>query len=385
MREVSIIGIGQTPVGEHWDIGLRHLALEAVRAAANDAHIDQADALYVGNMAAGLIGGQSNLGALIADTVGLRGIEAVTVEASSASGAAALRQAYLAVASGAIEFAIVLGVEKLSDVTGSASISAQLTATDSDYEAAHGVTPLAAAAMLMRRYMYEYDHVLADFAAFSINAHSNALTNPNAMFHNKVTAQSFVTAPMVADPINLFDAAPPADGAAAIVLASTEWAKQHGDGVVRIAGSAISTDALAVHDRHDHLWLTAAELSANKAYKQANLSSKDIQLFELHDSTTILAAMSLEAAGFAERGRGVSFAAHGGIARGGQIPISTLGGLKGRGDPGGATGIYQIVEVVQQLREQAGPNQIANARIGMAQNLGATGATAVTHILVRDE
>lgn len=385
MRDVSIIGIGQTPVGEHWDIGLRHLALEAVRAAANDAHIDHADALFVGNMAAGLIGGQSNLGALIADTVGLRGIEAVTVEASSASGAAALRQAYLAVASGAIEFAIVLGVEKLSDVTGSASISAQLTATDSDYEAAHGVTPLAAAAMLMRRYMYEYDHVLADFAAFSVNAHLNAATNPNAMFHTKVTAQSFVKAPMVADPINLFDVAPAADGAAAIVIASTEWAKQHGDGVVRIAGSAVSTDALAVHDRHDPLWLTAAELSANKAYKQANLSPKDIQLFELHDSTTILAAMSLEAAGFAERGRGVSFAAHGGIARGGQIPISTLGGLKGRGDPGGATGIYQIVEVVQQLREQAGPNQIANARIGMAQNLGATGATAVTHILVHEE
>jgi acetyl-CoA C-acetyltransferase len=385
MRDVSIIGIGQTPVGEHWDIGLRHLALEAVRNAANDAHIDHADTLYVGNMAAGLIGGQSNLGALIADYVGLRGVEAVTVEASSASGGAALRQAYLAVASGAIEFAIVLGVEKLSDVVGSASIAAQLTATDSDYEAAHGVTPFAAAAMLMRRYMHEYDHVLTDFAAFSINAHANAATNPNAMFHNKVTVESFAKAPMVADPINLFDAAPAADGAAAIVLASTDWAKQHGDGVVRIAGSAISTDALAVHDRHDPLWLTSAELSVNKAYKQGNLSAKDIQLFELHDSTTILAAMSLEAAGFADRGRGVSFAAHGAIKRDGQIPISTMGGLKGRGDPGGATGIYQIIEVVQQLREQAGPNQIANARIGMAQNLGATGATAVTHILVREE
>jgi acetyl-CoA C-acetyltransferase len=384
MRDVSIIGIGQTPVGEHWDIGLRHLALGAVRDAANDAHIDHADALYVGNMAAGLIGGQSNLGALIADYVGLRGLEAVTVEASSASGGAALRQAYLAVASGAIEFAIVLGVEKLTDALGSASITAQLTATDSDYEAAHGVTPLAAAAMLMRRYMYEYDHVLSDFAAFSINAHANAATNPNAMFHNKVTVESFAKAPMIADPINLFDAAPAGDGAAAIVLASTDWAKKHGDGVVRIAGSAVSTDALAVHDRHDHLWLTSAELSANKAYKQANLAPKDIQLFELHDSTTILAAMSLEAAGFAERGRGVSFAAHGGINRDGQLPISTMGGLKGRGDPGGATGIYQIIEVVQQLRGQAGENQIANARIGMAQNLGATGATAVTHILISE-
>jgi acetyl-CoA C-acetyltransferase len=385
MRDVSVIGIGQTPVGEHWDIGLRHLALEAVRAAANDAHIDHADALYVGNMAAGLIGGQMNLGALIADFVGLRGIEAVTVEASSASGAAALRQAYLAIASGAIDFAIVVGVDKLSDVVGSASVSAQLTATDSDYEGAHGVTPLAAAAMLMRRYMHEYDAVLSDFAAFSINAHANAVTNPNAMYHNKLSAEAFAKAPMVAEPINLFDAAPAADGAAAVVLASTDWARSRQDGSIRIAASSVATDALAVHDRHDPLWLTSAELAANKAYKQAGLSPQDIQLFELHDSCTILAAMSLEAAGFAQRGMGVSFAQRGGINRNAQIPISTLGGLKGRGDPGGATGVYQIVEVVQQLRGSAGPNQIENARVGMAQNLGATGATAVTHILVRDE
>ena len=366
-------------------MSLRHLALEAVRDAANDARIDHADALYVGNMAAGLIGGQSNLGALIADFVGLRGIEAVTVEASSASGGAALRQAYLAIAGGAIDFAIVLGVEKLTDVVGSASISAQLTATDSDYEAAHGVTPLSAAAMLMRRYMHEYDAVPADFAVFSINAHTNAITNPNAMFHHKLTAEAFVKAPMIADPINLFDAAPAADGAAAIVLASTDWAKSRSDGSVRIAASSVATDALAIHDRHDPLWLTAAELSANKAFHQAGLSPKDLQLFELHDSCTILAAMSLEAVGFAERGRGVGFASRGGIGRDGQIPISTLGGLKGRGDPGGATGVYQIVDVVQQLRGRAGPNQIANARVGMAQNLGATGATAVTHILTRDE
>ena len=384
MRDVSIIGIGQTPVGEHWEIGLRHLAQEAVRAAATDAHIDHADALYVGNMAAGLIGGQMNMGALIADYVGLRGIEAITVEASSASGGAALRQAYLAVASGAVNFAIVVGVEKLTDVLGSESVSAQLTATDSDYEGAHGVTPLSAAAMLMRRYMYEYDAVLADFAHFSINAHANAATNPNAMYHNKVTVESFVKAPMIADPINLFDAAPAADGAAAIVLAATDWARTRNNGAVRIAASSISTDALAIGDRHDPLWLTAAELSANKAFQQAGLSPKDINLFELHDGSTILAALSLEANGFAERGHGVTFAARGGITRDGQIPISTMGGLKGRGDPGGATGVYQIVEVVQQLRGEAGPNQIANAHIGMAQNLGATGATAVTHILIRE-
>ena len=384
MRDVSIIGIGQTPVGEHWDIGLRHLALEAVRAAANDAHIDHADALFVGNMSAAQIGGQTNLGALIADFVGLRGIEAVTVEASSASGGAAVRQAYLAVASGALDFAIVVGVEKLTDVLGSSAVSAQMTATDSDYEASHGVTPLSAAAMLMRRYMYEYDAVPIDFAAFSVNAHANAMNNPNAMYHSKITPEAFVKAAMIAEPINLFDAAPAADGAAAIVLAPTDWAKSRSNGSVRVAASSIATDALAIHDRHDPLWLRAVELSINKAYQQAGVLPRDINLFELHDSCTILAAMSLEAAGFAQRGMGVTFAARGAIKRDGSIPISTMGGLKGRGDPGGATGIYQIVEVVQQLRGCAGENQIAQARIGMAQNLGATGATVVTHILVRD-
>ena len=387
MRDVSIIGIGQTRVGEHWDTSLRHLALEAIKAAAIEAGVERVDGLFVGNMLAGELSGQGNLGALIADFVGLRGVEAVTVEAASASGAAAVRQAYLAVAGGLMDFALVAGVEKLSDVVGSPAITAQATATDSDYEAAHGVTPLAIAAMMMRRYMHEYDASLADFAAFSVNAHLNASTNPYAMFHNKLSVQSFVKAPMVADPINLFDAAAPADGAAAVILARSDWARGRGNGAarVRIAASAAATDALAIADRRDPLWLAAAEASANRAYQQTGVAARDIQFAELHDAATVLAALSLEACGFAGRGGGVNFAKGGGIARDGQTPTSTLGGLKGRGDPGGATGVYQIVEAVQQLRGQAGPNQIAGARLGLAQSLGANGATAITHILVRDE
>ena len=387
MRDVSIIGIGQTSVGEHWDTSLRHLALEAIKAATLEANVDHVDGLFVGNMLAGELSGQGNLGALIADFVGLRGVEAVTLEAASASGGAAVRQAYLAVAGGMMDFALVVGVEKLSDVVGPASITAQATATDGDYEAPHGVIPLAIAAMLMRRYMHEHGAALADFAAFSVNAHLNANTNPYAMFHNKLSAASFVKAPMVADPINLFDAAPPADGAAAIVLAPTDGAGSRGNGStrVRIAASAAATDALAIADRHDPLWLTAAEVSANRAYRQAGVTTADVDFAELHDAATVLAALSLEACGFAGRGQGVSFARDGGIARDGQTPISTFGGLKGRGDPGGATGVYQIVEAAQQLRGQAGANQVPNARVGLTQSLGANGATAITHILVKDE
>lgn len=384
MRDVSIIGIGQTHVDEHWNASLRHLALEAISSAIDEAGVDHIEALFVGNMLAGELSGQHNLGALIADYVGMRGIEALTVEAAAGSGGAAVRQAYLAVAGGMMDYALVIGVEKMSDVVGPAAITAQTTSTDSDYEAAHGLTPVSIAAMMMRRYMHEYDASLADFAAFSINAHQNARTNPHAMFHNKLTVEAFVKAPMVSDPVNLFDAAATADGAAAIVLAPTELVRQPSNGTVRIAGSAAATDAMAIADRSDPLWLTAAELSAKRAYQHAGVMAKDIHLAELHDETAILAALSLEACGFTERGTAVNFAKSGGMTRDGEIPIGTLGGLKGRGHPGGATGVYQIVEATQQLRGQAGPNQIANAQVALTQSLGANGAVAITHILVHE-
>lgn len=380
MRDVSVIGIGQTKVGEHWDISLRHLAWQAVRAALNDAGVKHVDGLYVGNWLGGLLSGQEQLGALIADFVGMRGVEAVKVEAAGASGAAALRQAYTAVAGGLMDIVVVVGVEKMTDRIGSPVQAALATGVDSDYEAAQGVTPAALAALLMRRYMYEYGLTLADFAPFSVNAHQNASTNPNAMYRNKITVEAYLKAPMIAEPVNLFDAAPAADGAAALVLCPAAIARDYSQKPVRIAASAIATDALALHDRPDPLFLTAANLSAGQAYDQAGIGPDDIDVFELHDAYTILAALTLEATGFARRGEGTRLAADGSIGLKGRIPISTFGGLKARGDPGGATGIYQAVEVVLQLRGEAGPNQVEGARWGMAQNLGGLAATAVTHI-----
>jgi len=381
MREVSVIGIGQTKVGEHWDTSLRHLAWEAIQMALRDAGVRRVDGLYVGNWLAGQLSGQEHLGALIADFAGLRGVEAVKVEAAGASGAAALRQAYNAVASGLMDFVVVIGVEKMTDRIGSPVQAAVATGADSDYEAAQGITPVTLAALLMRRYMHEYDLELSDFAPFSVNAHQNASTNPNAMYRNKISLEAYLKAPMVAEPINLFDAAPAADGAAALVLCPTAIARDYNSQPVRIAASAIATDTLALHDRHDPLFLTAANLSAGQAYEQAGITAEDVDVFELHDGFTILAALSLEACGFARRGEGVRLAADGSIGLRGHIPIATFGGLKARGDPAGATGIYQVVEVVTQLRGAAGPNQVQGARWGMTQNLGGLAATAVTHIL----
>jgi acetyl-CoA C-acetyltransferase len=387
VRDVYIIGLGQTEVGEHWETSLRHLAWQAVEAALKEATVKYPAALYVGNILAGQLSGQEHLGSLVADFCGLRGIEAATIEAAGASGSMALRQAYLAVASGSIETALAIGVEKFTDTVGSRANAALATTTDGDWEAAQGATPTALAALLMRRYMHEFDCGVADFAGFSVNAHTNAKTNPNAMFRNALTAEAFAKAGMVCAPINMFDTAADADGAAAVVVASGDYVRAQPTArpLIRIAGSAAATDTLAVHDRPDPLFFRAANLSAGRAYHQAGVEPKDIGVAELYDAYTIFAALSLEANGFAERGLGWRLAQNGSISLKGQTPISTFGGLKARGNPGGATGLYQIVEASLQLRGAAGPNQVAAPQWAMAQCLGSTGATAVTHILERVE
>lgn len=384
MTDVSIIGIGQTKVGEHWDTSIRHLAWYAIEAALDDADTTDIDALYVANMMAGHLSGQDHLGALVADFAGMRGIEAVTVEAADASGGAALRQAILAVKSGLVKTALVAGVEKVTDQSGSAPVTAMSTALDADYEAALGVTPAAQAALMMRRYMYEYGLGVNDFAGFTVNAHANGANNPDAMFRNLIKPERFASGPVVADPVTLFDEAPLGDGSAAVIITGTSRARDMVPKPVQIIGSAMATDHIGLHDRHDILELEAAAISARKAMEQAGLSPGDIDLCELHDSYTIMAALSLEACGFAGKGEGWKLARDGEIGREGRIPISTFGGLKARGNPAGATGVYQIVELCLQLRQAAGDCQVPGARIGMAQNLGGTGATAVTHILRQD-
>ena len=381
MTNVSIIGIGKTNVREFWDTSLRHLAWYAIEAALDDAHISQVDSLYVGNMLAGQLSNQNHLGALVADFSGLRGIEAVTVEAADASGGAAVRQAVLAVKSGLVQTVIVVGVEKITDETGTPVNAALASGLDADFEAIQGLTYAGAGALLMRRYMYEHNVEVADFAGFSVNAHANGASNPMAMFRNRLKPERFTMAPLVADPVSLFDAAPTGDGAAAIIVTNSERAKDMVPQPVEIIGSALATDTMGLHDRKDLLHLAAAANSASRAMEAAGVTHEDIDLFELHDSFTVMAALSLEATGFAARGQGWQLARDAEIGRDGRIPISTFGGLKARGNPIGATGVFQVVEVAQQLRGEAEACQVEGAKIGMAQNLGTTGATAVTHVL----
>lgn len=382
MREVAIIGIGQTPVAEHWDKSIREIAGDAVLAALDDAGRESADALFVGNMMSGILSKQESLGALIADWVGLRGIEAIKVEAACGSGAAALRTGMMAVSSGEMDCAIVVGVEKMTENLPVETTAALATAADADYESAQGVSFVALNALIMRRYMYEYGWKHTDFAPFSINAHANAVHNPYARLQDAITDKDYRQARMVADPINLLDASPTGDGAAAVILVPADSVYQDPSRpAIVIAGSGMATDSVAVHDRHDPLSLSAAAASAEKAYQRAGVGPQDIDFFELHDAFSIMSALSLEACGFAERGQGPRLGLDGQINIHGRIPICTRGGLKARGHPVGATGMYQIVETVTQLRGAAGETQVDGAKIGMAQNIGGSGAAIVTHIL----
>lgn len=383
MREVAIIGVGMTPVGEHWKTSLRMLAAEALQAAVSDAGVQRVDALYVGNAYGSAISTQAHLGALIADYAGLTGVEAFSVEAAEASGGAALRTAYLAVASGAIETAAVVGVEKSTDTVAAARTEALTVSLDADFETVQGATLPALAALLMRRYMYEYGVELDAFEGFSINAHANGSHNPMAMFGRPLKPGAFSKAAMVADPVSLFDGAPEADGAAALILTSAERASDLRDIPVRVAGSAVGTDTFMLQEREDLLYFRAAAESAQRALSQADLSLESVDLFEAHDAFTILTALTLEAVGFAERGEGWRLGAdyQQAISPSGQIPLSTFGGLKSRGNPAGASGVYQAVEAVLQLRGAAGENQVSDAQYALIQNLGGLASTAVTHVL----
>jgi acetyl-CoA C-acetyltransferase len=384
MDDVIIAGIGHTPVGEHWEISLRDLALDAIEAARKDAGDLRPQALFAGNMLAPSISSQAHLGTLIADFAGMGGIEAASMEAAGASGGAALRQAYLAVAAGAVGIALVIGVEKMTDMTGSRVEAAIATAVDGDYEAAQGLTPTAQAALLMRRYMHEFNVNHDCFAGFPLVAHANGESNPNAMFRKAITPEMYQRAGMVSDPLNMFDVAPGADGAAAIILAHRELLPPgFHHPLVRVSGSSMASDTLALHDRPDPLAFDAVRISVERACRQAGILPGDVDLFEVYDSYSIFAAISLEAAGFAGRGQAWQMAQDGQLTLQGSLPIATLGGLKARGNPGGATGVYQAVEAALQLRGQTGPNQITGARRAMIQCLGGPASTAVTHVLER--
>lgn len=388
MRDVYLIGVGQTKMTKNAGIRGRYMAKEAIDKAIENAGIDRnlISMLVVGNMTGGRLTRQQQLGALYADVVGLRGIEAATCEAACGSGAAAARWGVMSVGGGFHDAVVICGIERMTQATNEEVTAALATAADYELEGINGESFISLNARLMKRYMATYGVTAKDFGHFAITAHDHGLTNPNGFLHKKIDMETYLNSKMLVDPVKLLDAPPICDGSAALVLATEEVARaahRNGLPMIKVAGSAIGTDSLALDSRHDMMVLDGAAISTRRALEQAGITNADIDIFELHDAYTIITALSLEAAGFAEKGKGVHFGKDGEITRTGKLPISTFGGLKSRGHPVGATGVYQLVETYMQLTGTAGENQVPDPEFALVQNIGGTGATVVSHILQR--
>jgi acetyl-CoA C-acetyltransferase len=379
MRDVFVIGAGVTAFGELWDRSLRDLFVEAALEAMGDAGSPELDGMYVGCMSSGLFVGQEHLSSLLADYLGAAPVPAVRVESACASGGFAFRSAFFEVASGASQVVLAAGVEKMTDAADVTRVLS--TAADQEYEAHHGVTFPGLYAMMARAHMQKHGTQREELAQVAVKNHDNGLLNPKAQLHSRITVEQVLASPKVADPLGLLDCSPVSDGAAAVVLASEEVAKRSGRPLIRVAGAGAATDAIALHARADLAALAAVERAAEQAYRSAGCGPRDIHLAEVHDCFTIAEIMATEALGLVPRGGGGKAARTGETSREGRIPVNPSGGLKAKGHPVGATGIAQIVEVVAQLRQQAGRRQVRGARLGLAQNMGGTGGSATVHIL----
>ncbi len=386
MTNVYLIGMGATAVGEHYQRSLADLVSEAARqalASAPGIAAHRIGALYVGSAFSEALYGQSQLGAYLSSVLGLAHIPAFRVEAAGASAALALYQATQAVQQG-LPLALVIGVDKVTDHLEGRIEAAQAMACDSNEEAMHGVTLTAQWAMLMRRYMHEYGYTADAFAPFPINAHANAVKNPLALYRFPIDANKYRKASQIASPLNMLDCSTLADGAAALLIAGESLARELPGPRIRLAGSAVATDTPALHRRRNPLDLSAARASAHIALGRAHLGVGDVDVWEVTDPHGIAATLALEAIGCYEPGTAPRYAAEGAITPAGKTPLATAGGYKARGDVGGANGIYQVIELARQLRGEAGATQVAQARIGLAQTLGGIGATAVSHVLIRE-
>ena len=387
MRDVAVLGVGQTRFGELWDRSFREIGIEAGFSALTQAKLGSHDlgALYLGNMASGAFLDQEHIAPLILDYAGLapHHLPGIRVEAGGASGAVALHQAYLAVASGAHDFVMVGGAEKMTDVPEDLQLAITSAAADQEWETVFGATLPALWALIARRHMQEYGTRREDFARMSVLAHEMGSKNPRAHFRNRITLDQVLHAPPVAEPLGMLDCAPSSDGAAALVLGPLELARRYTDTPIRIAASEVACDTLALQHRRDITTLDATVFAARAAYRRTGWEAKGIRLAEVHDAYSISGLLALEDLGFVEKGAGGSALRDRSFGTGDTLTLNPSGGLKAQGQPFGAVGVAQVVELVEQLRGEAKERQVPGVTRALSHNLGGTGATAAIHLLER--
>lgn len=378
MKKIKVKGIGITKFGELWDKTFEDLALEASYKAISDGQIDKKrlEAVFVGNMIFGKTSAQDHIGALISSCLGIN-TPALHIEAACASGGMAVNMAINSLLAGAYKNVLVIGAEKMTDLQPS-EITASLMGASSEEERQAGLTFPALYALMAKTHMQKFGTKREHLASVAVKNHYHASLNDGvAQFPFEVSLEKALNSPVISDPFTLFDSSPISDGAAAVVL-STEASGKNG---VSISASSAATDTLAICQRDSLAELKATKVAANKAYYQASIETKDINVSEVHDCFTIAEILAMEDLGFCQKGEGGEFIASGATKLGGKLPVNTSGGLKACGHPVGATGVKQIVEITEQLRGSAKKRQVENPKVGLTQNVGGTGATVVIHVL----
>jgi len=388
LSSVNIAAVGCTKVGEHYERSLRCLAAESVLSCMRNAPDGLIpEALFASSFASDMLVSQSAIGPLIVDAAGLpKNIPAFRVEGACASGALAFHQAVISLAAGRFDTVMATGVEKMTDSTPARTTMALASASDMEHEGHHGATFSALNSMFASAYQKEYGVTSEQFALFPVNSHENAVTNDYAQLRNRITVKDVVSSQMVCPPLRLLECCPISDGACSILL-TTKNLNGSPDGGVRVKGLGCATDTLSIADRKCLTSLPASRIAARKALTDAGMKDvSGIDVLEVHDAFSIMGILALEDLGFAEEGKACEFLESGGIKRdGGIIPTNTFGGLKARGHPVGATGLYQIAELFWQLKGAAGENQVKNARTGMAQSIGGVGSIVAATILGSEE
>lgn len=384
-RSVHVLGVAHTRFGEAWDKSYRHLMTDAGLAAIKDAGVqgEAIDEVFVGTMSTGKLVGQEHVASLLLDGAGLadRHLPATRVEAAGASGGLAFRQGVQAIRSGAANIVVVGGLEKMTDVSDADQAAVTASGIDQEWEHFFGATDAALHALIAKRHMHEYGTTREQLAAVAVKNHEHGARNPLAQFQRPITLDTVLDAPLVADPLGMFDCAPTSDGAACVVLCSDDVVASYKQRSVQVSGSGQASDTLSLSDRRELTTWTATEHAARRAYHEAGVSVADIQLAEVHDAYTITEILAVEDLGFVKKGDGGPATLEGRTGMGGDVVVNPSGGLKARGHPVGATGIAQICELTWHLRGQAGERQVKDAHIGVAHNTGGTGATAVVHVL----
>jgi len=380
---VYVSSVGFTNVADHWNESLLDLATEASKKALAGSRGLKPQQILVGNMFSSSGAGQEHLGALLTSALGLTGLAAVKLEAAGASGAAAFSIAHSLIKAGAIDSALVVGVEKMRDLESEEVIRSMSMAESAEYTQFMGASYAAMNGLLARYYMEQLNVTREELSSLPVIDHANAVSAEHAQFRKAITREVVARSNVVADPLRLFDCAPVGDGAAAVMLTNERAASVSRGPLVEVLGSHVSTQQFNLYERSDMLSFGATGEAFRAALKQAGLTARKLKFVELHDAFSVMGALSLEAMGFSKRGEACSDAMQGKYDLNSDLSVNTFGGLKARGHPVGATGVYQIAEAYLQLSQSAGKNQVEGADFGATQSVGGVDTTSVIHVLGR--